>query len=203
MENVYFLPNTLHFLSKNLQATLQKSFETCLAEADIKINGDRPWDIQVHDPKFYTQIFFLGSLGLGESYLEGWWYCPQLDVLFTKLLRNRVQEKIRTYNFWGQWEILKTAWFNLQTITRSFQVGRHHYNLDKNIYEKMLDSRLTYSCGYWRNATTLEEAQEAKLDLICRKLKLEKGMTLLDVGCGWGSLIKYMEWLNTKIILVM
>ena len=55
----------------------------------------------------------------------------------------------------------------------------------------MLDSRLTYSCGYWSGAENLEAAQEAKLDLICQKLQLQPGMTLLDIGCGWGSLMKY------------
>lgn len=187
MENAYFFTNPLDFFAQRLHESLQVS----LAAADIQLNGDRPWDIQVHDPRFYTHIFWFGSLGLGESYVEGWWDCSQLDVLFAKLLRNRLQEKIAANNFMSLWENLRTAWLNLQTFNRSFQVGCHHYDLGNDLYEKMLDSSLTYSCGYWRNAGNLEEAQEAKLDLICRKLKLERGMTLLDIGCGWGSLMKY------------
>jgi cyclopropane-fatty-acyl-phospholipid synthase len=55
----------------------------------------------------------------------------------------------------------------------------------------MLDRRLTYSCGYWKNAKTLDEAQEHKFDLICRKLNLQPGQRILDIGCGWGSFMKY------------
>lgn len=87
--------------------------------------------------------------------------------------------------------VLKTKLQNLQTFTRSSQVARQHYDLGNDLYQTMLDSRLNYSCGYWRDADNLEAAQEAKLDLICRKLQLQPGMTLLDIGCGWGSLMKY------------
>ncbi|HIV99713.1 MAG TPA: cyclopropane fatty acyl phospholipid synthase [Candidatus Desulfovibrio intestinipullorum] len=52
---------------------------------------------------------------------------------------------------------------------------------------------MNYSCGYWRHASTLEEAQTAKMELICRKLDLQPGMKVLDIGCGWGGLCRYMH----------
>ena len=77
--------------------------------------------------------------------------------------------------------------FNYQSKARAFQIGEHHYDLGNDLFEKMLDKRMIYSCGYWKNAKTLDEAQEAKLDLICRKLYLKPGMKVLDIGCGWGG----------------
>ena len=173
--------------------------ESVLAEVDIQIDGDpnfqrkrnRPWDIQVHNENLYQRIISQGSLGLGEAYVEGWWDCSQLDELFTRVLRARLQDNVGNSNLASWLVVLKTKLQNLQTFSRSFQVGQQHYDLGNDLYRAMLDSRLTYSCGYWPNADNLEAAQEAKLDLICQKLQLQPGMTVLDIGCGWGSLMKY------------
>ena len=170
---------------------LKDLIESVLSEIDVQINGERPLDIQVHDENLYQRIIAQGSLGLGEAYVEGWWDCPQLDELFTRILRLRLQDNVGNQNLAAWLIVLKTKLQNLQTFNRSFQVGKQHYDLGNDLYQAMLDSRLTYSCGYWRNADNLEAAQEAKLDLICQKLQLRSGMTLLDIGCGWGSLMKY------------
>ena len=162
-----------------------------LAKVDVQIDGTRPWDIQVHNEKFYQRVILHGSLGLGESYVEGWWDCPQLDEFFTKILRGQIHEQVAANNPNALWEKFRTKFFNMQSLARSFQVGEHHYDLGNDLFLSMLDEYMTYSCGYWKDAQTLDEAQEAKLDLICRKLQLEKGMTVLDIGCGWGSLMKY------------
>ena len=69
----------------------KRYIESVLDEIDIKINGDRPCDIQVHDENLYRRAIAQGSLGLGEAYVEGWWDCPQLDELFTRILRARLQ----------------------------------------------------------------------------------------------------------------
>ena len=165
--------------------------KSVLSEIDIQINGDRPWDMQIYNEKLYSRIISQGSLGLGEAYVEGWWDCLQLDELFARILRSGLQDRIGNQN-WTSWlVVLKTKLQNLQTRSRSTQVGQQHYDLGNDLYQAMLDSRLTYSCGYWRNADNLETAQEAKLNLICQKLQLQSGMTLLDIGCGWGSLMKY------------
>lgn len=160
-----------------------------LKEADIEINGDRPWDLQLHRAPALDEILSRGSLGLGESYMRGDWEASALDQLFYRILRAQLPKRIK---FWRDgWRLLRSHLINLQSRGRAFLVAQHHYDLGNEFYQKMLDSRLTYSCGYWREASTLEEAQSAKLDLICRKLRLQPGMRLLDIGCGWGSLISY------------
>ncbi len=170
---------------------LKNLIDSALAEVEIKINGDRPWDVEVHNENLYQRVISQGSLGLGEAYVEEWWDCRQLDELFTRMLRGRLQDRIGSNNLGSWFIIVGTKLSNLQNLSRSFQVGKQHYDLGNDLYQAMLDSRLTYSCGYWRAADNLEAAQEAKLNLICQKLQLQPGMTMLDIGCGWGGLMKY------------
>jgi cyclopropane-fatty-acyl-phospholipid synthase len=160
-----------------------------LGDADVRINGNRPWDIQVRHPGTIARILAKGSLGLGESYMDGWWDCAQIDEMIARVLWARLDRKVgRT----GQrLSGLRARVLNLQSVRRAWQVGRAHYDLGNDLFERMLDPYLAYSCGYWASARTLEEAQEAKLDLICRKLGLRPGMRLLDIGCGWGSLMRF------------
>ncbi len=160
-----------------------------LAEADIEINGSKPWDIQVLAPAFYKHVLIHGSLGLGEAYIYGWWNSEKINETITKVLRASITTR---YNFLTDTlTSLQAKLINLQTKSRAFHVGKHHYDISNNLYEKMLDKHLAYTCGYWARANTLEQAQEDKLDLICRKLDLKAGMKVLDIGCGWGSLAKY------------
>lgn len=159
-----------------------------LNRADIKINGDRDWDIQIHNDKFYSRILGGGSLALGESYMDEWWDCKRIDILIEKLLSISISEN---KNLNVILLALKSKFTNMQSKLKAFQVGEEHYDLDNNLYKKMLDKRMIYSCGYWRKARNLDEAQEQKLDLICRKLQLKKGMRVLDIGCGWGGFAKF------------
>jgi cyclopropane-fatty-acyl-phospholipid synthase len=174
-----------------LNPNFENYIQSILAQADVQINGERPWDIQVHNEKFYQRVVIHGSLGLGEAYVDGWWDCPKLDEFFTKIFKAKLHEHnvSKTPNFFLG--LVQAKIWNLQSLSRAFQVGEHHYDRGNDLYQLMLDSRLAYSCAYWKNAKNLDEAQEAKLELICQKLQLEPGMTLLDIGCGWGSLIKY------------
>jgi cyclopropane-fatty-acyl-phospholipid synthase len=168
----------------------QEIMTSALAEADIAINGSRPWDMQVHDQRVYQRLLRDSALGLGESYMDGWWDCPALDEMINRILRAQLDKKIK-----GNWKnslfVLQTRLFNLQNKSRARQVGEHHYDLGNNLYQAMLDSRLNYTCAYWKNAQTLDEAQENKLDLVCRKIGLKPGMTVLELGCGWGSFAQY------------
>ncbi len=161
-----------------------------LAQAGITINGSAPYDIQIHNEAFYKRILQNPALALGESYMDGWWDCLALDQFFDRLLRAELDTKI-TGNLGAVLLILKTKLFNRQNKHRAFQVGRQHYDVGNDLYKRMLDKRLVYTGGYWKNANNLDEAQEAKLDLVCRKLQLEPGMTVLDLGCGWGSFAKF------------
>jgi cyclopropane-fatty-acyl-phospholipid synthase len=161
-----------------------------LESAGIKINGSNPWDITINDPRFYSRVLQQPHLALGEGYMDGWWDCPAIDQFVTRVLKARLDEKV--LGDWRiKWHILRSQLFNLQNSSRAFQVGQQHYDLGNDLYQAMLDRRLTYSCGYWKNAKDLNEAQEAKLDLVCRKIGLQPGMSVLDLGCGWGSFAKY------------
>jgi cyclopropane-fatty-acyl-phospholipid synthase len=167
----------------------RRQIERLLALADIRIDGSRPWDIRVHHPGFYRRVVLEGSLGAGESYMDGWWNSPQLDELFTRVFRARLDARIRSWAwFLGA---LRPWLFNLQKPSRAFAVGRRHYDIGNALYRAMLGERMIYSCAYWEHAATLDEAQEAKLDLVCRKLALAPGMRVLDVGCGWGGTAKF------------
>lgn len=169
---------------------VKEAAQELLAQRDIKINGHRPWDIQVHNEATYRRALSQGSLGLGEAYLDGWWDAEQLDEFFFRLVWGGVEKKVRQ-NWKTEVFRLGVHLFNRQRKSKAMEVGEFHYDRGNDLFQAMLDKRMTYSCGYWKDAQTLDEAQEAKLDLICRKLRLEPGQKVLDIGCGWGSFAKY------------
>lgn len=167
-----------------------------VAQAGVQFNGSRPWDMQVYDAAAYRRIVTQGSLGLGESYVDGQWDAGQLDEMISRFLRAELDSKIV-----GLMSLrlvahvlasrVRDLLVNRQTSRRAYVVGERHYDIGNDIYEAMLDPTMTYSCGYWERADSLEEAQQAKLDLVCRKLQLQPGERLLDVGCGWGGLAEF------------
>ncbi|MGD2153310.1 MAG: cyclopropane fatty acyl phospholipid synthase [Gemmatimonadales bacterium] len=167
---------------------LKRRVEELLAHADVEIGGSRPWDIQVHDERLYARVIAQGPLGLGESYMDGWWDVEVLDE-FHRVLRARLEERVRPLADWVR--ALRARAINLQRRSRAFEIGRRHYDIGNDLYRGMLDRRMIYSCGYWKDASSLDEAQEAKLDLVCRKLGLRPGMRVLDIGCGWGGAVQY------------
>jgi cyclopropane-fatty-acyl-phospholipid synthase len=164
--------------------------------AGIGFHGDQPWDIEVRDGRLFADLMRRGSLALGEGYVNGLWDCKRLDQLFTRLLTpNTAIDVMQGFDPWAQ---LRSVVFSLgerllnwQTHLRAHQVARRHYDIDPRVYAAMLDSRRIYSCAYWQHASSLEEAQEHKLKLICEKLQLEPGQRLLDLGCGWGGFSRY------------
>ncbi|NJO13100.1 MAG: methyltransferase domain-containing protein, partial [Gammaproteobacteria bacterium] len=160
-----------------------------IASADVQLDGPRPWDIRVHDQRMPQRVLMDGSLGVGESYMDRWWDCEALDDMLTRVLRARIDETLS-----GPARVLRAIGYwirNPQSTRRAFIVGRHHYDIGDDLYRRMLDRRMIYSCGYWPRATDLDTAQEHKLDLVCRKLGLEPGMRVLDIGCGWGGAARF------------
>lgn len=181
------------------KTSLESSFQKILDSADVKINGKRDWDIQVNDSELYRRVLSKGSLGLGEAYMDGLWDCKRLDEFFTRVLKSNLNEKVKGFNF--ILASIRARLFNLQSKNRAKKVAKEHYDIGNELYKTMLDKRLVYTCGYWKNVKTLDKAQEAKLDLVCKKLGLKKGMKVLDIGCGWGSFAKFAaERYNVKVV---
>jgi cyclopropane-fatty-acyl-phospholipid synthase len=166
-----------------------EAVQALLREAGVRLGGGRPWDLRVYDPRFYRRALSGGSLAFGESYMDSWWDCEALDECIARLMSAQLDQAVRS---WGMlWRVARAKLMNLQRQARAHEVGEHHYDRGNDLFEAMLDERMIYSCGYWRRADTLEEAQEAKLDLVCRKLGIEAGDRVLDIGCGWGGFLKY------------
>ncbi len=160
-----------------------------LAAADVELDGDRPWDLHLRDPAVPARLLAGGSLALGESYMAGGWEAASLDGLLQRLLSASLDRRV--IGFADVRLALLARLVNLQRGRRSRAVGERHYDLGNELYAAMLGRRLVYSCGYWRQAADLDAAQEAKLDLCCRKLGLREGMRLLDIGCGWGEMLRF------------
>lgn len=184
--------NALHGSEGNSEqgSLARRTICEILASADILVDGRRPWDIRVHDGRFYSRVLAEGTLGLGESYMDGWWDCDALDDMCCRATRARLEERV-PLNLHAITAIAVSILCNLQTKRRSRRVGEHHYDLGNDFFEAMLDPEMQYSCAYFRDTADLAVAQKAKLELICRKLGLKAGMQLLDIGCGWGGLAKY------------
>ena len=172
-------------------ADYKNTVEKILKSVDVEINGSRPWDLQIHDERFYSRVLRGGSLALGESYMDGWWDCKALDQLSDKLLRGQIEKKVRASSPSFFLVLLRAYLLNPQSKKRAYIVGEKHYDVGNDLFSLMLDERMNYSCGYWRNAENLDQAQINKLDLICRKMHLKPGMNVLEIGCGWGGFAKY------------
>lgn len=165
----------------------QTELKKLLKLADVRIDGKRPEDVILHDPKAAQQIFAKGTLGVGESYMDGLWDCRKLDVMLTKVFTAGAESEINKRNVLSL--AVKARVFNRQSSRRSYKNARAHYDIGNDLYEAMLGKTMAYSCAYWAwGAKTLDQAQTDKYDLIAKKLKLKKGMKVLDVGCGWGGL---------------
>jgi cyclopropane-fatty-acyl-phospholipid synthase len=169
--------------------TAHSRIESLLNFAGVRIDGDAPTDMRVNDARLYTRAIAHGSLGLGEAYMDGWWDADDLDGFLYRLLHAHIDERVGGIDDAALF--LRSKLLNLQRGKRAYVIGEHHYDIGNDLFRAMLGKRLVYSCGYWKNATNLDAAQEAKLDLVCRKLGLAPGMRVLDIGCGWGEALKY------------
>lgn len=161
-----------------------------LETAGINLDGTNPWDIKIHNPDFYPRVLKYGPLGLGEAYMDQWWDCNQLDQFFERITQANIESKIKARK-WLLFKLLFLKIFNRQTKNHAFDVGKKHYDLGNVLFQSMLDNRMNYTCGYWKNSNNLDDAQLAKLELTCQKLMLEPGMKVLDIGCGYGAFAKY------------
>lgn len=161
------------------------------ANAEIEINGKNPWDLKVHDERFYKRVISQGSLGLGEAYMDGWWDCGELDEMFYRVLIYGAREKIKP-NLAIYFAFVKSQLFNMQNRTRSKKVAEDHYDLPTEIYMSFLDSYNQYTSARFECQENFDTAQEQTLELICRKIQIKSSDKVLDIGCGWGGAAKYM-----------
>lgn len=172
-----------------VKSIYERRLRELLLSAGITVGGTNPWDITVYDRRFYKRVITESHLGIGESYMDGWWECEALDEFFYRVLRARLDGKVS--QLMRMLSNLAGFVVNLQKPSRSFAVGETHYNIGNDLYEAMLDRHMIYSCAYWREAETLDQAQENKLRLIFNKLRLRPGMRVLDIGCGWGGAARF------------
>lgn len=160
-----------------------------LEHADVKLEGERPWDITVHEPGLYDRLLRDAGFGLGESYMDAWWDCEDLSGCIYRILRADLERAVSPRRM--LLPVLKAKLTNVQRKSRAAQDVSHHYDRGNLLFRSMLDKSMTYSCAYWKDAADLDAAQEAKLDLVCRKIGLKSGQRVLDIGCGWGSFLKH------------
>lgn len=162
-----------------------------LALGGIEVNGPHEWDPQVHDEGFYRRVMNEKNLGLGESYMDGWWDCGRIDELICRVIKCGVDVDIKGSLRYAAL-LLPMKLFNLQSRSRSRIVAEEHYDIGNDLFFSFLDPLHQYSCAYFKDTDDLAQAQVNKLELIADKLELKSGDTLLDIGCGWGGLAKYM-----------
>lgn len=173
-----------------------------LAGIGININGNNPWDIRVNDNRTYSQVLCNKNLGLGETYMEGWWDCPQLDEFICRILKAGLDSRVKGSKLL-RLKSLVALIFNLQSRLRSHKVAEQHYNLDNELFTAMLDPYVQYSCAYFDKTDDLNQAQLQKINLICKKLNISKDDNVLDIGCGWGGLARYIaEHYNCRVTAI-
>jgi len=168
----------------------RQQIEKLLGQTGIKINGPNDSDIQVFNEYLYSRLLSGGSLALGESYMDGWWEVKALDQFFYKIFKANLNEKL-VFSWPIILSFLKSFIFSLRAQS-PFIIGERHYDIGNDLYQAMLGKTLAYSCGYWKEAKNLDEAETAKFDLICKKIRLKQGNYILDIGSGWGSFLKFV-----------
>lgn len=161
------------------------------AMGDVTLGGDRPWDLRVHDDRAYRRFLVEGTVGFGDSYVEGWWRCDDVEEMAVRLASTGLDEVMAAVPWALRGGGLAARWLNPQSRRGALEVAERHYNLGNDLFLAFLGRHKVYSCGYFRGTDDLDVAQSQKLDLICRKLDLRPGARLLDVGGGWGELAKH------------
>ncbi|MBH8577586.1 class I SAM-dependent methyltransferase [Nostocaceae cyanobacterium CENA369] len=161
-----------------------------------KADSEEPLHLNIHNDNTYNRILTFGTLGFCEAYMDGWWdeENNNLVELIGLLYRSNVSSKARNQvtialAFKIITQRLRTLPILIQNSRKNVQ---HHYDLGNDFYQNFLDSTMTYSCGYrLREADSLEQMQLQKYELICQKLALQPGESLIDIGCGWGGMLIY------------
>ena len=143
---------------------------------------------EVHHDHAFTRMLIGGSTGAGEAYMDGLWSSSDLRAVLTGALANAGRVRLdaavslprRILDLWRHSRRRNTRSGSAQNI-------QAHYDLGNEFFRLFLDESLAYSCAIWDGCDDLDEAQQAKFDLVCRKLDLGPGDRVLEIGCGWGG----------------
>jgi len=164
--------------------------EFALRESGVSINGPNPWDPQVRSSGLFARLALHGALGAGESYMDGEWECARLDELTARLLSSGIYAKLESHSSFSPGNLL-TRLVNRQSRRWARRNVAAHYEIGNDVFAATLGRTMSYTCAYWPEAQNVDEAQDAKHELACRKLELRPGMRLLDIGCGWGGFARH------------
>lgn len=164
--------------------------KAALRSANVTIDGPNPWDPQIRNPRMFARLALHGALGAGESYMDGDWECERLDELTARLLRSGLYTRWESSSSISPGTLLARL-VNRQSRRRARRNVEAHYEIGNDVFAATLGPSMSYTCGYWPEARTLDEAQDAKHELACTKLNLRPGLQLLDIGCGWGGFAKH------------
>lgn len=158
--------------------------------------------IEVNDQRFYEILFEKGDIGLGESYIKGYWNSPNLSNLIQFGVLNKEVLKSAIYGQAHQLIYYKIKQlFKKNTIRGSKKNIQFHYDLGNNFYQLWLDSTMTYSSAYWgsQQDLSLAEAQTQKYEFIFNQLQATPGQHILEIGCGWGGFAEYAAQRGVKV----
>jgi cyclopropane-fatty-acyl-phospholipid synthase len=152
-----------------------------------------PFDvtIRVRDPRFYADVAFAGTLGSGESYMNGYWHCDDLTALVRLMVINRhlMNDVDSGWSRLGAPLLGLAHWLNRNDKLGSRRNIAAHYDLGNRFFGLFLDETMAYSCGIFADGDAqLVDASTAKFDAACSKLDLKPGQHLLEIGTGWGGL---------------
>lgn len=161
-----------------------------LARAGVAVGGGRPWDIRVGDARFYKRVLTGGSLAAGETYVDGWWESDRLDEFFHRVFKAGLYERL-AFDPWSSLRLRARRILDGGLPPRSSGGDGLRRVLGNDLFRAMLGARMSSTCAYWKDARGLDAAEEAKLELVCRKLELKPGLSVLDLGCGWGAFARY------------
>ena len=128
---------------------LRRHFERLVEPAGIQIDGDRPWDVRVHDERLFQRVLSHGTLGLGEAYMDGWWDCDAIDQMVRRAHDSEIARRLASPT--TLLRVAEAKLRNLQRGERAYEVGRRHYDVGNDLYRAMLDPLMMYSCAYWHS----------------------------------------------------
>ena len=155
--------------------------------------------IVVYDHNMFNQFALKGEVGLSEAYMNGEWDAKDVEYVVSIFLKNDtvILKNLKKNSMRFIWAEIKANISNLRTntIESSRRNIAHHYDAGNDLYSKMLGKHMQYTCAYFHKPQmSLDDAQYAKMELIAKKLQLEPGMKVLDIGCGFGAMAYHLAF---------